>query len=161
MSEDDRGREHLVWASYHQVFLAPVGVSPIYDGRDSGPLISVTDDTTALIIITGCADGPVLMATRARQAPPPATDADWEVQESVSIVITEPLRLSSPTWSELYEPVITPDKSGPHRVRVSARGRITNVDLSVATASEHYLIETWPEPVLRARETLRDDGIRI
>ncbi len=50
---------------------------------------------------------------------------------------------------------------GPHRVRVSARGRTGRVDASVETASEHYLVEAWPEPGLRARETLRDDGVSM
>lgn len=159
MIDGDRGRERLVYASYHQLFLAPVGVSPIYDGRDSGPLVSVTDDAAALIIVTGCADGPVLVTTRVTPGPPSGADAGWEAQESVSIAVGEPLRLSSPTWTALHEPVITPSVPGPHRVRVSARGRTGRVDASVETASEHYLVEAWPEPGLRARETLRDDGV--
>jgi hypothetical protein len=140
--DDDRGREHLVYASYHQLFLAPVGVSPIFDSRDSGPLVSVTDNAAALIIVTGCADGPVLVTTRVTPGPPSQVDAGWEAQESVSIVIGEPLRLSSPTWTALHEPVITPSVPGPHRVRVSARGRTGHA----MRASRPPLSTTWSRP---------------
>jgi hypothetical protein len=73
----------------------------------------------------------------------------------------DPLRLSSPTWTALHEPVIIPSVPGPHRVRVSARGRTGHVDASVETPSEHYLVEAWSQLGLHDRETLRDDGVSM
>jgi hypothetical protein len=148
-------------ASYRQLFLAPPGVSPVYDGRDSGPLVSVTDDATALIVLTGCAGGPVGVVIDTGIVPPPPESAGWEVCEAVSIAVARPLHLTSPTWTGLIRPVIAATSPGPHRVRVSARGRGANVDLSVLTPSESYLIEVWPEAEMRPRETLRDDGVSL
>jgi hypothetical protein len=35
---------------------------------------------------------------------------------------------------------------GWHRVRVHARGRDTDIDITADQPFEHYLIECWPEP---------------
>lgn len=77
----------------------------------------------------------------------------------MGVTIREPLHLTSPTRSELHDAVLTPDTPGPHRVRVSSRGRRTHVDESVMTPGEHCLIELWPEPELRAGELFLYDGI--
>ncbi len=145
-----------MYASVHQLLLAPLNVSPIFDGQDTGPLVSVTDNATALIILTGCADGPVRLTTELLAEPPSATDT-WEVQESVSITISEPLHLSSPTWTEMHEPVLVPHSPGTHRVRVSARGRRHHYDQSVTEVSEHYLIQAWPQSQPEPRQTHGDD----
>lgn len=87
-------------------------VTPIYDGRDTGRLVSLTNDDAALIIVTGCASGPVFVDIRYGPAQPSAPSS-WEVQESVSLLITEPLYLSSPLWTEVPGPVLVPDPAGP------------------------------------------------
>lgn len=159
---DPAREEHPVEASYHQVFLAPFDTSPVYDGQDAGPLVSlvrVTDEDSALIVTTGCANGPVLVTIDLGTAPLPVDDT-WEAQEEVSLVLRRPLHIWSPTWTGdpvTRTPVLTPTTPGPHRVRVSARGRRSHYDAVAFTVSEHYLVQAWPEPWLRPRETTRDD----
>ncbi len=77
----------------------------------------------------------------------------------MSLVIGKPLYVSSPTWAQVFDPVISPTRPGPHRVRVSARGRTLDYDASATRANEHYLIQAWPEPRLRPRESIRDDHV--
>lgn len=157
MSEPAR-QEHLVQASYHQVFLAPLGAAPIFDGRDAGTLASLVQvgGDVALILTTGCADGPVLVTVETAAEQKPA-EAGWEVQEAVSLVIGKPLYVSSPTWAKVFDPVISPAVPGPYRVRVSARGRTANYDTSTGSLDERYLVQAWPETRLRPREVSLDD----
>lgn len=157
----EQSREQLAYASYHQLFLAPLGTSPIYDGEDAGPLVAVTDGGTAVIVVTGCANGPVLIAIELIDA-----DADissgWEVQEEVDLTITGALHLSSPTWGTMFERVhVEPRRPGLHRLRVSGRGRHTNPDFSVFEPTEHYLIQAWPSETPAPRVVLLDDGAGV
>ena len=155
----------VVDASYHQVFLAPMDTSPVYDEAAAGTLVCVVDDQTSLIVTTGCMDGPVRLTIRLHSARPSEQDA-WEVREEASIRISEPLLTWSPIGVPLgaenfNRPVLTPLASGPHRVRVSGRGRGTRKDEYVSSTeapTEHYLIEVWPEATLRERVTAFDDG---
>lgn len=155
--------EHLeAEASYHQVFLAPLNTTPIYDGRDIGPVLGVVDECTALILFTGCTDGIVHLTISLEDVPPLADDS-WEVQESVSITIDTPLYIWSPTGAFTRRAdgspwFLEPKKTGPHRVRVSARGRGEDNAEYTLTSPEHFLIQIWPETSLHLRETLRDDG---
>lgn len=59
----------------------------------------------------------------------------------------------------MHEPVLIPLSPGTHRVRVSARGRGHHYDQSVTEASEHYLIQAWPQPRPEPRETHQDDNM--
>jgi hypothetical protein len=154
-------QEHLAHASYHQVFLAPLEAAPVYDGQDAGAVVSlvpVAHDDVALIVTTGCADGPVHITIETGSAPLPVDDA-WEVQEAVSLIIGKPLYISSPTWARVFDPVMSPTTPGPHRVRVSARGRTLDYDASATRSDEYYLIQAWPEPQLRPREAIRDNHL--
>lgn len=156
-------REHLeVEASYHQFFLAPLDTTPIYDGRDTGPAVGVVDDNTALIVFTGCTDGNVHLSISLEEAPPPTEDS-WEVQESVSITIDSPLYIWAPNGDFARRVdgspwFLEPKKSGPHRVRVSARGRGEDYAEYTLTSPEVFLIQIWAETSLLPRETVRDDG---
>lgn len=154
-------------AAYHQFFLAPLDTTPVYDGRDTGPVAGVVEGGTALIVYTGCTDGTVHLTTSLEDASPPA-EGSWEAQESVSIAIDTPLYIWGPTVDfprrEDGGPwVLEPRKPGPHRVRVSARGRGDDYgEYRLASLPvEHYLIQLWPEASLRPRETMRDDGFGI
>lgn len=154
-------------ASYHQFFLAPLGASPVYDGMDAGTLASVVDGGTALIVLTGCTDG-IVHVTVSLEDAAPAPEDSWEVQEAVSLRMGAPLFSWAPT-GDFTRAVdgnpwcLEPGKPGPHRVRVSARGRGENyASYSHALpATEHYLIQIWPEERLRPRETMRDDGFGL
>lgn len=156
-----------VEVDYHQFFLAPFGISPVYDGIDAGPVASVVEAGTALIVSTGCASGVVVLEISLLAEAPPG-DGTWEAQESVSVWIREPLYLTAPThgfalgadgspWR------LAPRTPGPHRVRVGARGRGSNPDSHVmgGPSGERYRLQIWPDSRLRARETTLDDGFGI
>lgn len=140
--------DDLVFASYHQVHLAPLGSSPVFAGGDPSALI-VTDVSGSLIITTGIADGPVVMTFQEGAGPlgslPTAPPAGWEMLAEVSVDIAEPLLVSSPTWAPVREPVIDPARPGLHRVRVLARGRGAEYDASVTEASEEFSVAYWRE----------------
>lgn len=111
-------------ASYHQFFLAPFGASPVYDGRDAGPLVSVNIGTPLYSW---------------------APTADFA------------RRSDAEPW------FLEPKTPGPHRVRVSARERGGNYASYSRTSpgTEQYLIQIWPEPGMRPRETVKDDGFGL
>lgn len=147
MSVSDEVR--LVTVSYHQAHLAPLDVSPTFGPEAlegfAMPLALVTNSESALVIFTGCADGPVQLHVRLHQTPPPVAEGAWEEREEVSMVIRGPLIPASPTAYEFHQPVLTDAAPGRHRVRVSARGRGSNYDSSVLELAEWYLVEFWPE----------------
>lgn len=154
-------------AGYHQFFLAPLGASPVYDSLDFGPLAGVVDGGTSLIVLTGCTDGNVHVRVSLGDSAPPAEDS-WEAQESVSLHIRTRLYMWAPTGDFARrtdaEPwFLEPLTPGPHRVRVSARGRGENYAAYMLTspATEHYLIQFWPEPDMRPRESVLDDGFGL
>lgn len=159
MSEPIEGRVLQVHAGHHQIFVTPFGSQPMYGEHAGGVLLGVAPDARALIIMTGCADGPVSIELRNLDEEPSSPPGSFEVQESVSLIIDEALSLFGPTaesagaWNVL-EPCIP----GPHRVRISGTGRGVAPDFTVSTPSENYLIEIWPEPRLRELETSLDDG---
>lgn len=140
----------VIHVGYHQLYLAPLDVSPSLEGHDlgdgrSGPLAIVTNGDSALVMFTGCADGPVDLRVCLHHAPPPVTDSTWEECAEVSMVVREPLIPSAPTVYEFHDPVLTEATPGRYRVRISARGRGTNYDSTVFEVTEWYLVEFWPE----------------
>lgn len=161
----------MVEASYHQVLLASLNSAPVLDPADVAVVATVVDDHAALVITTGCTDGPVAVQIQvfASRPPDPPEDAlrDWEVCEAVSLMITGPVGMWGPTtgFPDPSEPeVFTPARPGAHRVRVSGRGR--GVDYAAylppdSVPDERFLIEIWPEEHLRPRETYRSDGHRL
>ena len=82
-----------VSAGYHQIFLTPFGSQPLFGEHTGGVLLGVAPDRRALIIMTGCADGPVSIELRNLDEEPPAPPGSFEVQESVSLIIDESLCL--------------------------------------------------------------------
>lgn len=159
MSKTIRARVVQVHAGHHQIFLTPFGSQPMYGEHTGGVLLGVAPDARALIIMTGCADGPVSIELRSLGEEPSSSTGSFEVQESVSLIIDEALSLFGPTaesagaWN-----VLEPRVPGPHRVRISGTGRGVAPDFTVLTPSESYVIEIWPEPRLRELETSLDDG---
>jgi len=143
----------LVNASYHQVFLAPMGSSPVFAaGGDPNGLLLVDPANHALIITTGLADGPVWLTVELASVPPsqPSTPPEeWESLAEVSSELGEPLLVFSPLWTPVRSPVLTPDRPGLHRVRATARGRSIQVDLRTSTPTEEFVITVWPESEAR------------
>lgn len=125
-------------------------------------MLSVVDEGTALIVFTGCTDG-IVHLTISLSDTPPISNGSWEVQESVSISVDTPLYIWAPTGDFTRRVdgspwFLEPKKAGPHRVRVSARGRGEDYAEYTRTSPEHFLIQIWPETSLGPRETARDDG---
>lgn len=139
--QSENSQEQLAYVSVRQLLLAPLNVSPIFDGEDVGPLVAITDHGTALIILTGCVDGPVKVMTQMCPEPAPDPNHAWEVVEEVDLLIDDALYLSSPTWAELHTPVFQPATAGRHRIGVSGRGRNVAPGLSVFSTWEEYLIQ--------------------
>lgn len=149
----------MVHAGYHQIFLLPLESQPIFGEHVGGVLVGVACESRALILLTGCADGPVSIELRALTQEIAVDSTGYDVAEAASLIIDEPLNMFGPTaeaggvWN-----VFEPQTPGPHRIRVQGLGRGLAPDLSVVTPVEKYLIEIWPEPDLRPFETTLDDG---
>ncbi|WP_433161808.1 hypothetical protein [Kribbella sp. CA-247076] len=82
---------YQVEVSYHQFLLVVGDASPILDLSTAGPVLALDPEIpTAVIIRTGCADGPVNVTVRVRDEPLPdlATASDhWEIGEQIAIPI--------------------------------------------------------------------------
>ncbi|MDT9592924.1 hypothetical protein RDV89_07580 [Nocardioides zeae] len=107
---------------------------------------------SGLYVHTGCATGPVHVTVLLHGDRPADLDDTWEAQELVSIDLRGPLFV---TWlwddGTLGGPHLRPERPGPHRVRVSVRGdRSLHYDHVVDEPNEEYLVELWPDTVLRA-----------
>lgn len=169
---------HRILVAWHQLYLVPFDTSPQFVGDGAGTLVAVATEPGHLIVRTGCATGPVRVSLTAHPAPPESAperapggaaggssgdaaggDGSWEAVEEVSLPITTPLFWSSPDpgFDLPRDPAFTPDTPGPHRVRVSARGRNRAFDEAITEPVEDYLIQVWPEPDLRSPEVLRSD----
>lgn len=154
-------REVVAHVSVRQLLLAPLNLSPIYDGHDVGPLIAVTDNARGLILTTGCVDGPVSVVVEGHATAAPLPAPTWEVCEEVDLHIDSAVYLSSPTWAELYDPVFHPNAAGWFRVRVSAHGRAISAGLSTISLTERYVIQAWRVASPLGRQLLRDDGVTL
>ena len=160
---------HRIDVDFHLLLLKPFDTNPLYLCEGAGTLIGVAEDPEHLIVVTGCASGPVRASLTAHltslgDAAPatPSGVAAWEAVEEVSLPVSRPLFWSSAD-STLRpgdlpsEPAFVPAAPGPHRVRVSARGRNLAYDLVVAEPVEDYHLDVWPEPRLRDPEVLLRD----
>lgn len=153
---------HQIEVSYHQFFLAPTDCSPIFDHATVGPLLALDPRyPDAVIIFTGCSDGPVNVTVHTGQEPLPSLAASatgWEVGEQVTITIHNELYLV-PLMGNTPAPLaFTPQTPGLHLVRVLARGHTTNYDIPTWVPTEDYEITITPvtaDPGRQATGNLR------
>lgn len=158
--------EQQILAAWHQVFLTPFDTSPEFVGDGVGTLIAEASEPEHLIVRTGCATGPVRVSLVARTTSPQAglesvgeELGPWEAREEVSLPINRPLFWSSPDPGPDLprDPAFIPQAPGPHRVRVSARGRNRAFDAAILEPVEDYLVQVWPELAMRGPEVLSSD----
>lgn len=156
-----------ILVAWHQLYLVPFDVHAQFAGDGAGTLIAAATEPGHLIVRTGCATGPV-HATLLPLTRPPRESPDgpvagharlWEAVEEVSLPVTEPLFWSSPDPGPDLPTAaaFTPHAAGPHRVRVSARGRLLAFDEALVEPVEEYLVQVWPEQRLRAPVVLLSD----
>ncbi|TCC15471.1 hypothetical protein [Kribbella sindirgiensis] len=148
--------------SYHQFYLVVQDASPVLDPATVGPVLALDPQVpSAVIVRTGCADGPVNVTVRIGVEPLPdlATAGDrWEVGEQLVIPVEGDLYLVPPMGGPAYV-VYTPPTPGLHLVRVLARGRTTHYDAVVWESSEDYDITITPVGSDPGRRTTGDDGL--
>jgi hypothetical protein len=157
---------HRIRVAWHQLYLAPFDTSPQFVGAGAGTLVAVAEVPGHLIVRTGCATGPVRATLTVHSASPevaldggPGGTGPWEAVEEVSMPVTEPLFWFSPDpgLDLPTEAAFAPATPGPHRFRISARGRNLAYDLAILEPVEDYLIQVWPEPDLRAPSVILSD----
>lgn len=151
-------QQQLVDVYYGQLLLCPGGIEPIFDSSTEGPLLSLPDDVSA-IILTGCSDGPVDVQLEAHPSDPGPLDDIWEVGEEADLHVDGPLYVTSPTSNEFDLPELHLEHSGLYRFRFSGRGRHIAFKNVTDEVTEHYLIQAWPAPAPAPRVTLRDDEL--
>jgi len=140
-----------VFAAYHQLHLAPMNVSPIYDVNATPGLLQLADGGTSVIIETGIAMGAVTINIEQIDQAPGQTLVSaleaWEDGAEATLQIAEPLYLSSLTIENgIFDPVIVPSRPGNHRIRVLARGRYSQKhDSGKNVAYEEYQVTAWPK----------------
>ncbi len=158
---------HRIVVAWHQLYLTPFDTSPQFVGDGIGTLVAVAADDRHLIVRTGCANGPVRVSLAAHSASPgevlpaaPGVAGPWEAVEEVSLPVLEPLFWSSPDPGPDLprDAAFTPSTPGPHRIRVSARGRNMAFDLAVVKPVEDYHLDVWPEPYLREPAVMLSDS---
>ncbi|MDX6242203.1 MAG: hypothetical protein QOG10_7148 [Kribbellaceae bacterium] len=156
------GLRHQVQASYHQVFLTPHGHSPILDPRQPGRLLAIDPAGPAVIVLTGCAQGPVHLTIHSTDQPPTAlaeSMAGWDIGEEDDIYIAGELYALSPLADLPDGAVFTPAAPGLHRIRVLARGRAAQYDFVVDQPTEEYGVTIWPTTTPAERTHVGDDGL--
>jgi hypothetical protein len=135
---------YVIDTSYGQFTLSTANASPVPDTHGKMGLLQVVDNDTSAVIFTGIRDGKV----EVRIASNPADGSgSFEEEEQGLLQITEPLWLDSPTVDiDLPDPVVVPEKLGPHHIRVRARGRSEHEDESVLGRKpvEWYEVAIWP-----------------
>lgn len=149
-----------IWVAYHLLYLAPQFTDPDFDGTGERTLVAVADQGRAIVVVTGCATGPVRVSLTSHPSPLQSICGDgWEVVEEVSLSVPEPLFWSSPDPGPDLpaEAAFTPTTPGVHRARISGRGRSNAYDLSIQEPVEDYLIEIWAEPAPRVSQVLFTD----
>lgn len=148
-------------AGYHQFCLAPPGFDPILDPADAGPLLTLDREGPAVIVTTGCAQGPVNVTIRITQDPPPSlktAGTGWEIGEQIAVDVTSDLYLLSMTPEGGGTLVYTAGSPGLHLVRVLARGRAAHYDAIVDEATEDYDITITPITTDPGGQTTGGDG---
>lgn len=146
--------------SSHQFNLSPQGVMPIYGDGQIGPVFMTLSD--ADLVRTGIAYGmvPVHFLTAVPEPLGGLPEDGWEMSEEASLDLTGDLFLNDVDYLQhVLAFTVTP---GPHRIRVSCRGRTLSYDGTQSEDPndpvEEYLITVWPaEP--GPREVGGNDGM--
>jgi len=151
-----------VRVDYRQFYLMPFNVDATLDPAWRGRLLAPSEDGHSVIVLTGCASGPVLVTVRSLDTPPaPLVESMDGWQVGVEDTVDVDGKLNVVCWEpteDTYE-AFTPNKPGPHRVRVLARGRAEHYDHVVEEATEEYDISIWPTDGAAPRLSLGDDGV--
>ncbi len=151
-----------VFTSSHQFYLAPQGVVPIMGDGEIGPVFMTVDD--ALLVSTGISmgDTPVAFATGVPEPLGGLPETGWEMSEEASLNLTGDLFLTGiDGFEHVLAFTVTP---GPHRVRVSCRGRTLYYDGTLmgepGEPVEEYRITVW-EAEPGPREVGGNDGMDL
>lgn len=133
----------VIDTSYRQFALAPADVAAI-PGSDAGQeLVVLTNGGSGVVVSVGVRDGRVEVDVT---SDPSESWGAVEDEDEVVLNVHDELWLDSPTVENDLDAVFTPTRPGPHHVRVRARGRRRNYDLSVGGKNpvEWYQIAIWP-----------------
>lgn len=111
------------------------------------------------VVHTGTATGPVAMRVDILlAAPPPLWEVPpgWEIAQEATATFTAGQLVVGE--ENVYE--VT---AGVHRVRVVARGRANDIDVSTfePVAGEEYVVTIWPEPLERPTVLVGTDPWRL
>ena len=132
--------------AYHQLYVAPPEVWPVYDQAQGDRLVQLASDRRSLIIVTGIAMGPITLDIQLldrADGVPELSGRDESVDGEMDL--DQPLYLFAPTTDTgVAEAVFTPLRTGTYGLRVSARGRASHYDEVVETPVESYLLQFWP-----------------
>ncbi|WP_327635901.1 hypothetical protein OHB24_38650 [Kribbella sp. NBC_00482] len=157
------GSAYEIEVSDHEFLLVADGGIPVLDPATVGPVLALDPPVpSAVIVRTGCADGPVNVTVRVVDGPVAdlATAGDgWEVGEQLVIPIDGELYLAPLDGGSPAYVVYTPPTPGFHLIRVLARGRAAHYDAVVWEASEDYDITITPVDTDPGRQTTGDDGL--
>lgn len=156
-------RSYQIEVSYHQFFLVPFDGRPILDPATVGPVLALDPQVpSAVIVRTGCADGPVNVTLRVRTEPLPdlaTVGAGWDVGEQLAVPVMDDLYLAPLMGEHPAYLVYTPSTPGLHLIRVLARGRTTHYDAVVGEPTEDYDITIAPVSSDPGRQRTGDDGL--
>lgn len=108
---------------------------------DDTTLGAVTPDARALVIQVGVRDGRVEVYVTTD----PDADLTGGFEDEAEFILDIDKELWLEGWSDA-EAVFSPERPGPHHVRVRARGRQDNDDVSVSKKKpvEFYQLAIWP-----------------
>ncbi|GAA1555345.1 hypothetical protein GCM10009789_05990 [Kribbella sancticallisti] len=154
---------YQIEVSYHQFLLVVGDASPILDPATVGPVLALDPQVRGAVIVrTGCADGPVNVTVRVAEEPLQdlaAASTGWEVGEQLAIPVEDELYLAPLMGENPAYPVYTPRSPGLHLIRVLSRGRTTHHDVVVWEPSEDYEVTIAPVRSDPGRQTISDDGL--
>jgi hypothetical protein len=133
------------FVAYHQLYLAPPEVWPVYDQSQGDRLVQLASDRLSLIVATGVAMGPVTLDVALMNGPDAGRDrGEWDESVDGEMDVTLPLYAFAPTIDTgVADPVFSPDRPGTYGFRLSARGRARHYDEVVETPVETYLLQFW------------------
>lgn len=135
----------LVWASYHQFYIAEVaGVMPDWsqEGENNG---LITTGLGCAVLHTGIADGEIELTIETYGEAPSLASSGWDdvVEVSVRSASAE-LRVMCLEDNPPDLPILASSGPGTYRLRVHVRGRDIATDGAPEDVTESYLIQTWP-----------------
>jgi hypothetical protein len=125
--------------------LAPEDSDPDWEDDWVQGVVFGVSDGPSLVIATGTGGGPVSVSIQVLTAAPNGLEESligWEVGEEEDLFIGGPMTLYCPQYvGDLHPDALTPSRPGLHRVRVLARGRVTEND---GSSTEEFQLTCWP-----------------